>query len=104
MPRLRYFVNLQEPANRIRVDFETQYGQVITIYVVQYEISVDGNWQPVARYDCAHGFFHRDIYTRRGVIKYRVFIQDLGQALTFAVQDLKSNWQHYRRLFEGGQL
>ena len=103
MPRLRYFVTLRDKTDRIRIDFETEYGRVKAIHVVQYEIWHQDNWEPIARYDMAHGFFHRDVYTFRGAIKYRIFIQDLGQALTFAIQDLKTNWKQYRRWFQGGR-
>ena len=41
--------------------------------MVQYETWVEGEWQPVAQYDMAHGFFHLDLYTVRGAVKYRVF-------------------------------
>jgi hypothetical protein len=85
------------------VDFETAYGQVIAINVVQYETFFDGNWHPVARYDTAHGFFHQDLSTSRGNLKYRIAVHDLGQALTYAIQDLKENWQRYRRQFTGEQ-
>jgi len=70
---------------------------VIALRVVQYETHVQGTWQPVARYDTAHGFFHIDMYTVRGSTKYRVEIADLGEALTFAINDLKTNWQLYKQ-------
>jgi len=101
MPRISYFIPLQQETDRIRVDFETEYGQVAAIYVVQYESFLGGNWQAIVRYDTAHGFFHQDVYTVRRM-KYRIFIQDPGQALTYAIQDLKTNWRRYRRRFIGG--
>lgn len=58
-----------------------------------------GGWYPVARYDTAHGFLHLDLYTQRGQTKYRIPIQDLNQALTFAIADLKANWRTYKRRF-----
>jgi hypothetical protein len=70
---------------------------VIALRVVQYETRVQGTWRPVARYDTAHGFFHIDVYTARGSMKYRVEIADLGEALTFAIDDLKTNWQRYKQ-------
>ena len=102
MPRISYFVMLQGEIDRIRIDFETEYGQVMEIYVVQYEAFLAGGWQPIVRYDTAHGFFHQDIYTARGRLKYRILIQDLGQALTYAIEDLRANWQRYRGEFTGG--
>jgi hypothetical protein len=103
MRRIRYFITLESDRDRIRVDFETDHGEVMALHAVQYETSVEGGWQSVARYDMAHDFFHLDLYTFRGAMKYRIFVQDLGQALTFAIDDLKANWRSYKRLFQGGK-
>ena len=40
-------------------------GQVVE-FVVQYEIRVGLDWVPVARYDTAHGFAHRDLLSPNG--------------------------------------
>jgi len=29
--------------------------------VLQYEAMIEGKWFVIVRYDCAHGFFHRDL-------------------------------------------
>jgi|SRR6266850_2158951 len=97
MRRIQYFITLADEDDRIRVDFETDHGDVVRLYRVQYETRVQGIWRPVARYDTAHGFFHIDIYTVRGLMKYRVEIGDLSEALTFAINDLKTNWQLYKQ-------
>jgi hypothetical protein len=103
MRRIQYFITLESEHDRIRVDFETDHSEVIALHAVQYETSIEGNWQPVARYDTAHGFFHLDLYMFRGAVKYRISVSDLGQALTFAIDDLKANWRIYKRRFRGGQ-
>ncbi len=103
MRRIQYFITLATEDDRIRVDFETDQGEVTALHAVQYETRVEGTWCPVARYDMAHGFFHMDVYTSRGSMKYRVEIADLGAALTFAVDDLKSQWRLYKRHFLRGQ-
>lgn len=46
---------------------------------------------PVARYDTAHGFFHLDLQTESGQVKYQVPIEDLGEAVTFAIDDLNNS-------------
>jgi hypothetical protein len=102
MRRIQYFITLSTEDDRIRVDFTTDQGEVSALRVVQYETRVQGIWQPVARYDTVHGFFHRDVFTARGSMKYRVAIADLGEALTFAIDDLKTNWHLYKqRLLRG---
>jgi len=102
MRRIQYFITLATDDDRIRVDFETDQGEVIALRTVQYETRIEGAWRPVARYDTAYGFFHRDVFTARGSMKYRVAIADLGEALTFAIDDLKINWHLYKqRLLRG---
>ncbi len=101
MRRIRYVVALDSDHERIRVDFETDRGEVITLHIVQYETRHEGEWQPVARYDTAHGFFHLYLYTVREAMKYRIYMQDLNNALTFAIDDLQANWLLYKRRFQG---
>jgi len=103
MRHLRYFIKLASDDDLIRVDFETDRGKVVALHAVQYETRLEGQWAPVARYDTAHGFFHLDLYTARGTVKYRVFVQDLSRALTFAIDDLKVNWRVYKERFRGGE-
>jgi hypothetical protein len=98
MSRIRYFVHLS-PEDRIRVDFETERGKVTILHVVQYETAKEGEWYPVARYDTAHGYVHLDLETPTGKIKYRMSVQNWGEALTVAIEDLKANWNTYKRRF-----
>ena len=44
---------------------KTERGKV-TNFAVQLEVKVNGAWQPVIRYDCAHDFSHIDRYNMRG--------------------------------------
>lgn len=69
----------------------------IVFFRVQYETKVDNVWYPVVRYDTAHGFVHRDLLNIKGDVKKTpLFNQDFNDALTFAENDLKSNWEHYK--------
>ena len=102
MPRIRYIIHLT-PEDRIRVDFETDRGSVTALHIVQYETQKSDKWYPVARYDTAHGFVHLDLETPTGKVKYRMASQDLGGALTVALEDLKANWNIYARRFTGRQ-
>ncbi|OHC08787.1 MAG: hypothetical protein A2545_01435 [Planctomycetes bacterium RIFOXYD2_FULL_41_16] len=40
---------------------QTQSGKVVK-FMVQLEIKHEGSWKEVVRYDCAHGYAHRDSY------------------------------------------
>ncbi len=72
----------------------------IVFFRVQYETKIDDVWYPVVRYDAAHGFAHRDLLSTKGDVKKTpLFNQDFNDALTFAENDLKSNWAYYKERF-----
>ena len=50
---------------RIRISIDVENGKVGDI-VVQYETMIDGKWVAIVRYDCAHGFLHRDVMYPNG--------------------------------------
>ena len=74
-------------------------GKVIDI-VVQYETLIEGRWNAIVRYDCAHGFFHRDVLYPNGDVEKQVIeFDNLETALSYAEQDLKDRWDFYRSRF-----
>jgi hypothetical protein len=91
----------------IRIGFSDRYRHLhvkergkIVFFRIQYETRVDDLWYPVVRYDTGHGFAHRDLIDRKGnTQKTPLFNQDYNDALTFAENDLKANWESYRRQF-----
>ena len=57
----------------------------------------------VVRYDTAHGFAHRDLLNlKEDAKKTPLFNQDFNDALTFAENDLKTNWELYKKRFLEG--
>ena len=87
--------------NRIRVHFVTDRGRVTQIILIQYEALIRDHWQPVVRYDTAHGFFHRDLlYPGGGQEKMAIPSDNLARVLTAAFADIKQNWADYRQQFE----
>lgn len=85
---------------RIRIRIKTEKGKVIDL-VVQYEARLEGKWRDVVRYDCAHGFFHRDImHPNSEKTKYPIPINNLNDALLYAEQDIKDRWKWYRDRFK----
>lgn len=54
----------------------------------------------VVRYDCAHGFFHREILFPNGDKEKRsIEITDLKTASKYAEQDLKDRWEWYKERY-----
>lgn len=71
-------------ADRLRFQILTENGEVKDV-VVQYEIQIDGKWIGIVRYDCAHGFFNRDVVHPNGENDKKVFeFDNLKVALSYA--------------------
>ncbi len=92
---IKEFTKIISPSDedRLRMKIETERGKVVGI-VVQYEAKLDDNWHSIIRYDCSHGFLHRDVMLPGGKKeKYPLDIPDLRNALLYAEQDIKDRWQ-----------
>jgi hypothetical protein len=94
------FRRLLDDKNVVRVSFVTERNRVLR-FVVQLECRFNGEWEPVVRYDTAHGFAHRDVLHPSGKTdKTETAVRDYNEALTFAIHDLTGNWAKYRRRYE----
>ena len=88
--------------DRLRIKIEVEKGKVKDV-VVQYESKIKDKWYPIVRYDCSHGFFHRDILNQKGEkTKQVIQIQNLKDALTYEEQDIKDRWERYKKRFKKG--
>src|SRR6266568_2054017 len=64
---------------------------------IQLEILRGEGWLGVARYDNAHGFCHRDtLHPDGSPDKTGVFVGDLNETFTFAIEDLRANYPAQR--------
>jgi hypothetical protein len=101
MPEKNYLILLDIDARK-RHHHITEAGRIIK-FVVQMEIKVGEEWKEVIRYDCLHGFAHKDFYNIRGQHKKIILRLDYEDALTMAEDDINENWEVYReRFFRGG--
>ena len=86
--------------DRLRVRINVDKGKVVDV-VVQYESKIKEKWYPIVRYDCSHGFFHRDLLDPKGKeTKQSISIQNIKDALTYAEQDIKDRWEWYKERFK----
>lgn len=101
MHEIEYLIFLTgESKDRLRVSAQKFKGEILR-FVVQYESLILERWQPIIRYDTAHGFAHKDIMKPDGnSIKQPLFFEDYNLAFTYATLDLKANWKQYREKFE----
>jgi len=89
------------PDDRYRHSHIKEKGRII-YFSIQYETKIGDKWHTVVRYDTAHGFAHRDLMNIHGrVDKTPLFKQDYNDALTFAENDLKTNWEYYKKRYMG---
>ena len=89
------------PQNYLRVRIVTERPRQVADFTVQYETVIDGVTYPVVRYDCAHGYAHRDLLDAdgRNVDKLWLAGWDLTRALNHAISDIRANWMSYRAEF-----
>ena len=100
MPERDYELELG-PKDWMRVRIVTERGKVVD-FLVQYETLIGESYRAVVRYDCSHGFAHRDLLNRRGdVIDKWAFPEDMDfkECLAHADQDLRTNWKRYKQWF-----
>ena len=85
MGKKEFFKYLDKHSNeRIRMKITVKDGKVGDI-VVQYETLIEGKWHAIVRYDCAHGFFHRDVLFPNGEKEKQVIeFDNLETALSYA--------------------
>jgi hypothetical protein len=94
-----YYRPIGTKGDYLRVEFTTDGAKVLG-FVVQLEVVVQGMLRPAIRFDTAHGFPHVDILNPRGrLIEKKPLSMPLKQALTFAIDDIKVNWDVYRARF-----
>jgi hypothetical protein len=94
MKEISYQKFLDEDENeRLRIKIHSEKGKLTDI-VIQYESFINNKWNPIVRYDCSHGFFHRDIMKPNGdKEKQLISITSLKDALNYAEQDIKDRWE-----------
>ncbi len=85
--------------DRLRIRFKKEKGHILDM-ILQYEASINDRWIPIVRYDCAHGFFHRDLLHPNGTEEKRVIeIPNLKFGFIFAKNDLEDRWEWYKEQY-----
>ncbi|MBI3465844.1 MAG: hypothetical protein HY000_22735 [Planctomycetes bacterium] len=80
---------------RLRCAYKRHKKQIVQ-YTVQMELYFEGGWQPVVRYDNAHGFCHCDTIHSDGTQdKTAVFVGTPNDSFTQAINEAQSNWQSH---------
>ncbi|NCO56140.1 MAG: hypothetical protein COZ21_09450 [Bacteroidetes bacterium CG_4_10_14_3_um_filter_31_20] len=100
MNEKEFFIYLgNRNSDRIRFHFKKEKGKILVL-LVQYESIINEKWVAIVRYDCAHGFFHRDILHPKGDKEKKVIdVPDLKYGFKFAKQDMEDRWEWYKEQY-----
>ena len=91
-----WFIRVAAGEAQIRCSYQRVKNRVLR-FTVQLEIAHEGTWIAAVRYDNAHGFCHRDTLHPDGTQdKIGIAAQDVNQAFTYAIDDLRANWEAHR--------
>lgn len=101
MQEIEYIFYLTaEQQDRLRVYAVKHEGKILE-FVVQYEAFLADKWNPIIRYDTAHGFAHIDrIYPDGQIEKQPLYFDNYNLAFTYATIDIKRFWKKYREEYE----
>ena len=101
MKEKRYLILLDIDARKRHHHF-SEHGKIVQ-FMVQLEIKCGAVWKEVLRYDCAHGYAHKDCYNVEGRCRKMNLFLDYEDALALADDDINENWALYRdRFLRGG--
>jgi len=97
--RTQYRINLSR-TDRIKVVFDRK-GKKVVRFAVQYLANIENEWQPIVRFDTAHGRAHMDISHPDGSQETRdLSFDSYNTALTYAINHVKTRWRFYRERYE----
>jgi hypothetical protein len=101
MGETNYLVPLgDDNLDRYRLTSIVEKTQV-TLFLVQYEAMIDGEWRPILRYDTAHGFPHRDLIHPDGRVEKTALLDHTNaETLTNGQDEIRLHWRAYRERYE----
>lgn len=102
MAEKEYIIPYSEDVRK-RHYHKTIRGKVLK-FMVQLEVKYEGKRKEVVRYDCAHGYAHRDSYNLGGKHKKDELYLSFEDVLTLADDDVVDNWETYKHGFLEGDL
>jgi len=84
---------------QIRREYKRQAKRILQ-FAVQLEIHHQGTWQPVVRYDNAHGVCHCNTIHPDGTQdKTSLFVGDANDTFTLAIKELRDHWATHRQRY-----
>ncbi|MGA9347240.1 MAG: hypothetical protein WBW48_00355 [Anaerolineae bacterium] len=103
MRRTRPFASLRvtPKASKSARAEQLRTGKEVVQFAVQYLANIQGEWQPIVRFDTAHGRPHMDISHPDGSRERQELpFDNYNTALSYAIHHVKTRWQFYRERYE----
>ncbi|MFH1835736.1 MAG: hypothetical protein ABH851_06075 [Methanobacteriota archaeon] len=81
--------------DEVYVRLATDKKEVMDFAIVYYTI-MDGEYHQVLRFDCEHGFAHKDIMYEMNPRKESLPDLSFKELANFAIDEIEKNWVQYK--------
>ena len=68
-------------------------------FSVSYVSEIAGKAASIMRYDCAHGFLHKDICYKKPMVKEKVIRELNGELVNEIQKEIEGNWRKYKEWY-----
>jgi len=89
---------LQWEEDEIHTRITIEDGKIQDFAVIYYTL-INGRPHQVVRYDCAHGYAHKDILYTRAHTKGGLPKVAYKEAFNIALDDIERNWRDYKQKY-----
>ncbi|MBN2517299.1 MAG: hypothetical protein JXB14_00480 [Candidatus Altiarchaeota archaeon] len=79
-------------------EFKVERGVIMGFVVVQIAF-IDGERHQIVRYDCSHGYAHKDCLYERKARKEELPDRPLDELYKMAKEEIRGNWKHWKSLY-----
>lgn len=91
----RYPLSLED---ELVVEIEIEKSKVVD-FKVMYNTMIEGKEHQVVRYDCSHGYAHKDILYQEPKRKEVLPNIEYDKLLDIAKGDITENWEEYKKKY-----
>lgn len=91
----RYPLSLED---ELVVEMEIERSNIVD-FKVMYNTIIKGKEHQVVRYDCAHGYAHKDILYEKPKRKEIMADIEYDELLDIAKDDIERNWEQYKKKY-----
>ena len=91
----KYPLSLED---ELMVEIEIEKAKVVD-FKVMYNTIIEGKERQVVRYDCSHGYAHKDILYQKPKRKEKMAKIGYDKLLDLARDDITRNWEEYKKKY-----